>query len=453
MLGDSTSMRKKSFFDVSGEVDGGSDQNLPSREEFQADVRKVQDRVLSRFRGLIHPRSKRAQVWDVIVVIALGITCFYTPFEVALLPTGFNAWFVFSQVVNAVFIMDVILTFFRPLPAPIEAIAAGHPAWITSHRAIACIYLTGSWYIDVISTTPFEIILFFVDEGAVPPEALKPLKMLRLLRLLKLGRIAKASRILSRWEDYITITFAMRSLIFRVVCLVLAIHWFSCAWCLLAMFAGSLRTDELQQAVLQRQLADDACTGCVDVPVARCQSDCLTDCEISAAAELWGWRNGNVASSENWICRFTRIGHLPPGAGAFEKFMVPLADNGFLPPPHRNVNFAERCLNFILYFISLVLWSQFTGAVCGAIANIGKGAWGVNLFDLIHCPPRLTDHHHYHSCPCNRSLCEGLPKLLRLHQRVHEGAPRVRGAETTRSRVPASLSHSGEEECTPRPSR
>lgn len=77
---------------------------------FKADVDNVKKRVKMRTWGLLDPRSKKMQRWDLVVVCALLITCVWAPYEVALIPTALNATFVMNQVINLVFIFDIIFT-------------------------------------------------------------------------------------------------------------------------------------------------------------------------------------------------------------------------------------------------------------------------------------------------------------------------------------------------------
>ena len=56
------------------------------------------------------------------------------------------------------------------------------------------------------------------------------LRLLRMLRIMKLARIVRASRILSRWQDHIGLSYAHSSLLrFMMMTLVLA-HWLACLW-------------------------------------------------------------------------------------------------------------------------------------------------------------------------------------------------------------------------------
>ena len=108
----------------------------------------------------------------------------------------------------------MILQFFLAYPAAGAGAGSGigfH--WVFDPRQIAHRYLCSWFVIDFLSCVPFEYTTFMFSTGSMTGQALKPIKMLRLMRLLKLARIAKASRILTRWENYITIPYSERALI------------------------------------------------------------------------------------------------------------------------------------------------------------------------------------------------------------------------------------------------
>lgn len=115
-----------------------------SRDDFLADVKQMRKRLRARRRGLLNPKSPMMQIWDIIVMIALLITSVIAPFEVALLPTAMNAQFIFSQLINAIFMTDLVSVFFLPLK-----LRGG--GMIYSHKRIAIAYLRSWFAIDFVS--------------------------------------------------------------------------------------------------------------------------------------------------------------------------------------------------------------------------------------------------------------------------------------------------------------
>ena len=74
--------------------------------------------------------------------------------------------------------------------------------------------------------------------GTLAPAPYSRFDRLRMTRLQRGSTFKRrwplASRIISRWEDYITITQTTRSLLFWMFALMLSIHWASCFWALIA---------------------------------------------------------------------------------------------------------------------------------------------------------------------------------------------------------------------------
>ena len=169
---------------------------------------------------------------DFFTLSALFFTSTVTPYEVCLLweeakfADGFAAWgtplFFINWVVNIIFMIDICFNFFMPYK---ESIAKGGGT-IKSHRKIARNYLCGWFTLDIISVIPVDNIMMAINtsqlEGA---SILGAIRMLRLLRLIKLARILRASRIFSRWENSISVSYSTRGLIFWTTVVVLLLHW------------------------------------------------------------------------------------------------------------------------------------------------------------------------------------------------------------------------------------
>lgn len=64
-------------------------------------------------------QSKWAKHWDTVIAVTLIYTAVVTPYEIAFLPdTAVNALFVFNQLVNFIFAIDVVLQFFLHFQLP-----------------------------------------------------------------------------------------------------------------------------------------------------------------------------------------------------------------------------------------------------------------------------------------------------------------------------------------------
>lgn len=200
---------------------------------------------------LIHPNSKKMQYWDMVTLAALflcrcraaepvpiagrkrlgsslccGRTLTMTPYEVALLSTQWDALLVINQLINAIFILDIIVNCLLPYREPMKngaglvrshsriimrcAIVPGaatpilalhHTVYHACHR-----YAMGWMVVDIVSVLPFDILVAANvfgggSDATFDPMLLRTIRLIRLLRLLKLFRILKASRILQSTQS------------------------------------------------------------------------------------------------------------------------------------------------------------------------------------------------------------------------------------------------------------
>ena len=77
---------------------------------------------------------------------------------------------------------------------------------------VACTYLKGWFWVDLISTIPWDLLSTIAESqgliggssgGKNASHALRIPKLLRLLRLAKLLKVVRAARIFKRWEKFI----------------------------------------------------------------------------------------------------------------------------------------------------------------------------------------------------------------------------------------------------------
>merc|ERR1719183_61972 len=154
------------------------------------------------------------QIWDFFTLFALFFTLFVTPLEVALLPLELNGLFYFNWFINLIFIIDMVINFILPYK---ESAKQGGGT-VKSHKRIARRYLKSWFCIDFISILPFDSVEVVAQTiGGQSPfgdnaSLLKLLKVIRLLRLLKLARILRASRIFSRWENELGMSYSSMAL-------------------------------------------------------------------------------------------------------------------------------------------------------------------------------------------------------------------------------------------------
>ena len=230
------------------------------KEQFKKEVLQTRVRLRTISRRTINPRSRFLRTWDSITVLALLFTAFVTPFEVSFFVEvlddgGFESApinFVCNRLVDAIFILDMGVHFFLPY----RASHAEGGMMVYDNKRIAKAYLKGWFAIDFVTCIPLDLIVMSAmdatgESGSVDYTSFR---LLRMLRIMKLARIVRASRIINRWQDHISISFATLSLVkFTFLTVVLA-HWLACTW----GFVGEPHDDEwdsFDQGLTWRQKA------------------------------------------------------------------------------------------------------------------------------------------------------------------------------------------------------
>uniref|UniRef100_A0A7S2BDX6 Ion transport domain-containing protein n=1 Tax=Florenciella parvula TaxID=236787 RepID=A0A7S2BDX6_9STRA len=210
------------------------------RKEVQSQVREFRE-ILKADHCLLVPDSYIMQNWDKVTMSALFFTAIVTPFEVSFLETEAGSFlFWINQVVNLVFVADMVMQFFIPYKQ--SKAAGGH--WVKGKRDITLHYLRTWFTIDIISILPFDELAMMgqgKEDAADSPFAslLKMVRIIRLLRLLKLFRVLKASRVYKRWEARVAIPYAYVALMKFSILLMMMGHWMACGWNLVAALQKS----------------------------------------------------------------------------------------------------------------------------------------------------------------------------------------------------------------------
>ena len=99
----------------------------------------------------IHPKNPLKKVWDLLICFCLIFTCYFTPVYLAFPEFQSYPLFIFDQSINALFGIDVILTFFVPYRRK-------DLRFETDLKVIARAYLNGWFFLDFISMIPFDAI-------------------------------------------------------------------------------------------------------------------------------------------------------------------------------------------------------------------------------------------------------------------------------------------------------
>jgi len=130
-------------------------------------------------------------------------------------PQGFM--FYFEMMIDAVFILDLIINFRTGYVDPSTGKRELRSAFIARN------YFFGYFWIDFISSVPWDQMIPAGDD-------IKLLKTVRLVRLTKLGRLARVKRLVDRFTEVLELEREHINVIFAVCGIIFASHILACAW-------------------------------------------------------------------------------------------------------------------------------------------------------------------------------------------------------------------------------
>lgn len=334
-------------------------ESMADVELVRADCKTVERRVRLSQRGLLNPNGNWMQLFDLLTLGAMVFTVFVTPYEIGLLGESPPPLIWANVAVGIIFFLGMVFVFFTPYREPIRE-GGGK---VRNHWKIAKNYLCGWFFIDLISTVPYDSIVGALTSrsASADPGTASVLKILRAIRLLKLGRVFRASAIVQRLDEKIekhfTISNTTKTLIFWTGLVLVVIHWYCCFWGLLAQLEGTQRTAVLEHA---RVNSIDDCE--------RGPGDCLSQCEVDMLAHLNGESPEYVQRQETWMCHAIAAGAIPSDVWTRHQevyvFLLgaDLSGPGFVSP----TNSTEYAANFLLGIVMLILENLFVGIVAAA---------------------------------------------------------------------------------------
>jgi len=178
--------------------------------------------------------SSKLFVWDVFMAVLLLVTCAATPFEAAFLEPKLGLMFVLHHVADIAFLVDMGLQCCISVPDPVCP-----TIMIRSSGRIIRNYLTGWFWVDLVSLLPADVALLYMDmhpeTGAHHSTLVSVLRAARLVRLLRLTR---GARLIERYHTSFGFSYGTMSLAKFFGMVVLCCHFMACIWGALAMKGG-----------------------------------------------------------------------------------------------------------------------------------------------------------------------------------------------------------------------
>lgn len=273
-------------FSQAGSLNLEFDNKEQEAEEFRRAHARVKKQIDRLGRTTISPQSKFLSRWDLATASAMLWTAFVTPFQIGFLEpleSPASALSILNRLVDVVFIIDMILTFFIPYR---ESPHRGG-MWTFDNKKIAVRYLSSWFVLDLTTSIPLDLIMVATASTESEGDGLGDasfLRLVRVFRVAKLARLLRASRIYARWIDHVGISFAVASLVkFLVMTCVLA-HWLACLWGFTGQrvdFETPSWHDRLPDGIFSIGAGDAQYTHALDL-----YGICICACAASAAPAL-----------------------------------------------------------------------------------------------------------------------------------------------------------------------
>lgn len=172
-------------------------------------------------KNIISPFNPRYRAWEMFLVILVIYSAWICPFQFAFLTYKQDALFIFDNIVNGFFAIDIILTFF------VAYVDSQSYLLVDSHKKIAVRYLS-TWFIfDVCSTAPLQPLSLLLTEHSSGVG-------FKVLNMLRLWRLRRVSSLFARLEKDIRFNYFWIRCTKLITVTLFAVHCAGCFYYLIA---------------------------------------------------------------------------------------------------------------------------------------------------------------------------------------------------------------------------
>lgn len=360
--------------------------------------------------------SRLLNNWDIAGIIVLSYTALFTPFEVAFMPglEDSSAWleprFIIARFIDLFFTADLFLQFFisfRRYSTSDDGHAAG--VWVEDHRQIAVNYLSSWFWFDLGTLVPsiFDILPTVSarseEEGGFGGATI--FRTFRVLRFVKILRVARAGRVMQRWASRITLQHSTKTVLWCIIRLLLAVHWFACVFALQASLHHSA-----QETWMSRRYYD-YCSGDLDISRLATFQSASELAEPPPSPPASPPMAPLAATADEWCPGLT------PGAwyiAAFTWSLMIITGTGGTDFYPSSESTAETVIVLLLTFCGAILWTQILADFCDVASNGAVVATEpASCYSALLCGGRVS----LHCCP------DVAPSLLAAPDVALAGSP------------------------------
>ncbi|CAL1262796.1 unnamed protein product [Larinioides sclopetarius] len=233
----------------------------------------MKERIRQKAAGhwIIHPCSKFRFYWDLLMLLVLVTNLIVLPVAISFFNDDLSArWIAFNCLSDTLFLLDIVVNFRTGIMQQDNSEQV-----ILDPKEIARTYIRTWFFLDLLSSIPFDYIFLIFNQGygdnyqlLHAGRALRILRFAKMLSLLRLLRLSRLVRYVSQWEEvymhnlasltqstgplsylfeFCGESFALKFFnmagvfmkIFNLICMMLLIgHWSGCLQFLVPMLQG-----------------------------------------------------------------------------------------------------------------------------------------------------------------------------------------------------------------------
>jgi len=190
---------------------------------------------------VISPNNSYKVKWDVWIILVLIVVAITLPYNIGFIDKPNIGWQIVNYVVDFSFLTDMVLTFFTAIPNP------STQQLITNKKLIAKSYISGWFWIDLISIVPFDLIVKNSGGGPMKGMAMakmgrltrlsKFIRLIRILRMTKMFRFCKdRQRISDRTENVVQLDANVSRMLMFFAGIMVINHILTCMWVFASKF-------------------------------------------------------------------------------------------------------------------------------------------------------------------------------------------------------------------------
>lgn len=170
--------------------------------------------------SVIHHYSKRRIAWDVLIGALVLITAISVPFRIAFDVEDTTFLSATDRFTDVMFLFDVMFSF-------VTTYVDDTGVEVVDHRQIRAHYFKTTFFVDAVSTVPFD---FLVESVGSSLRSLKLIRTVKLVKLLRLVRLSKLLRMNAQWASELDISVDTVRLLKLLAPVLMIAHYVGCFW-------------------------------------------------------------------------------------------------------------------------------------------------------------------------------------------------------------------------------